>query len=73
MNAEEMKVTPTDIPVVPQKSKGQLYKERFGISKTMKRNMKKAGLDLSLLGKGESIIAQYKQLRKARKKAARKE
>ena len=65
-------VAETTEKVVPQKSKGQLYKEKYGISKTMKRNMKKKGLDTSLLGKGEGIIATYKQLRKARKKDQKK-
>jgi hypothetical protein len=29
--------------VVPEKSKGQLFKEKYGYSKTLKRNMKKKG------------------------------
>ena len=29
--------------VVPEKSKGQLFKEKYGYSKTLSRNMKKKG------------------------------
>jgi len=51
------------IPIL--KSKGQQFKEKHGYSKTLYRNMKKAGLDL--INYSDSIN-EYKAIRKKRKK-----
>lgn len=51
--------TEEEVPVVPKKSKGQIFKEKHGYSKTMKRNMKKAGV---------TSIEDYRKIRKERKK-----
>lgn len=48
---------------VPKKSKGQLFKEKVGYSKTMKRLMTKHGVQTP---------EEYKKIRKERKKAQRK-
>ena len=40
---EDVKVEEVVKPVVPEKSKGQLFKEKYGYSKTLKRNMKRKG------------------------------
>lgn len=55
MTTEETPV----IPKAPQKSKGQLYKETHGISKTMKN---------LLLKHSVNTVDEYKVVRKARKK-----
>lgn len=40
----------TETPVKNKKSKGQKFKEQFGISLTMHKNMKKQGLDSAIEG-----------------------
>jgi hypothetical protein len=50
-------------PVTPKKSNGQLFKEKFGYSKTMKSLIKKNNV---------STIEEYKEIRKARKKKENK-
>jgi hypothetical protein len=62
MNLENGMNSPVT-PVVKKKSNGQLFKEKFGYSKTMKRLMKKHEV---------SSIAEYKEIRKARKKKENK-
>jgi len=47
-------------------TKGQLFRDKHGYSKTLKRNMRKNGLDLENFS--ESFSA-YKEIRKKRKKA----
>lgn len=46
-------------PVVKKKSNGQLFKEKFGYSKTMKRLMRKHKVN---------TLEEYKKIRRARKK-----
>ena len=53
--------------VVPKVSKGKLFKQLTGYSKTFKRNMGKKGLDPTIT---KDVIT-YKQERKANKKAVR--
>lgn len=55
MNSEEI--------VVPEKSNGQLFKEKVGYSKTMKRLMTKHGVDTP---------DEYRAIRKARRKRQQK-
>lgn len=64
MNTEETTVEDVTIeetvkPVVPTKSKGQLFKEKNGYSKTMKRNMKKHNC---------RTPEQYRDIRNSRKR-----
>ncbi len=54
--------------VVPKKSKGQLYKEIHGHSKTFKKNMLKRGLNPH----NADQVAGYKTERRMNKKAIRK-
>lgn len=46
-------------PVVKKKSNGQIFKEKFGYSKTMKRLMRKHKVN---------TLEEYKAIRRARKK-----
>lgn len=52
----------TEVVVVPEKSKGQLFKEKYGYSKTMKRNMLKNKC---------SSIEEYRALRRAKRLKAK--
>lgn len=53
----------------PEVSNGQVFKEKFGYSKSMKRAMRKAGLDINNFS---DSLAAYRDVRKKRKSAARK-
>lgn len=57
MNSEE-----TTEAKAPEKSKGQLFKEKVGYSKTMKRLMTKHGV---------TSLEEYRAIRKRKKKAQR--
>lgn len=48
-----------EIPVKKRKSGGQLFKEKFGYSKSMKRNMQNHGV---------STVEEYREIRKERQK-----
>jgi hypothetical protein len=52
-----------NVPAKQGSSKGKLFKEKFGYSKTMKRLLKKHGV---------SSVEEYKGIRKARKKVEAK-
>lgn len=64
MNATENTVNETETQeAVPQKSKGQLFKEKNGYSLTMYRNMRKQGI---------TSIEEYRLLYKKRRSEAAK-
>ena len=62
---KEIKSLPIKVNVEKKKTKGQLFKEATGISKTTKRLLNKHGLTINML-------ENYKEIRKARKKVATK-
>lgn len=51
------------IELIPKKTNGQLFKEKSGFSKSVKRAMQKNGLE----GKGEELPA-YRKIRNEKKK-----
>lgn len=53
------------------KSKGQIFKETYGFSKTLVRNMKRNGLN-PFVDNSIRVLEEYRAIRKARKKAALK-
>lgn len=44
-NAQDVQDVQDVAPVIPEKSKGQIFKEKYGFSKTFKRNMQRNGFD----------------------------
>jgi hypothetical protein len=56
-----------EVPVKKKKTGGQLFKEKFGYSKSMKKNMQKHGLDPMAYS---DSINEYRAIRKKRRKEA---
>lgn len=58
-----MSTEETVVPILPKKTKGQIFKEKHGYSLTMKRNMKKYGV---------TTVEEYRVIRKENKKKRKK-